>query len=402
MDSIIDNLKNENIWKEYLEFKKSQYSMKEYEILQIEEYINKKKYLDIVTKIINGNYKFSIPKKHLINKINTSKKRIVYTFEEDETMVLKLLTFLFSKKYDEKYISNCYSFRKKYTVKDAIRKLAHTKKINEMYGYKVDVSNYFNSANTEILLKKLKIFLADDTKLFNMLESILIDDRVDFNNTIIKENKGMMAGVPISAFLANIYLQEIDDYFEKENVLYIRYSDDIIFFTEEENLQKYVKKLNEYIANNKLCLNPDKIQYIKPHNKWDFLGFSYHDGKIDISEITKKKIKGKIRRSSRKLRRWSIKKNASYERAIAAVIRKFNKKFYMIENKNELTWQLWYFPVINTADGIHEIDLYMQECLRYIKTGKHNKKNYNLKYDELKQLGYRPLVSEYYKFKERT
>ena len=43
----------------------------------------------------------------------------------------------------------------------------------------------------------------------------------------------------------------------------------------------------------------------------------------------------------------------------------------------------------------------MQECLRYIKTGRHNKKNYNLKYEELKKLGYKPLVSEYYKFIER-
>ena len=93
-----------------------------------------------------------------------------------------------------------------------------------------------------------------------------------------------------------------------------------------------------------------------------------------------------------------IRKDASYERAVSAVIRKFNKKFYQVKDNSELTWCLWYFPIINTSKGLHEIDLYMQECLRYIRTGRYNKKNYNLKYEELKRLGYRPLVGEYYKF----
>ena len=94
-----------------------------------------------------------------------------------------------------------------------------------------------------------------------------------------------------------------------------------------------------------------------------------------------------------------IRKDASSDRAISAVIRKFNKKFYMIDNTTELTWCLWYFPVINTDEGLKEIDEYMQQELRFISTGKHSKKNYNVKYEKLKQLGYRPLVSEYYKFR---
>ena len=72
-----------------------------------------------------------------------------------------------------------------------------------------------------------------------------------------------------------------------------------------------------------------------------------------------------------------------------------------MNNNNELTWELWYFPIINTTKGIHEIDLYVQQTLRYIATGKYNKKNYNITYTKLKELGYRPLVSEYYKFKNK-
>ena len=400
MKSIINEITNEKIGDEYLEFKRQQLSMPQYELNELEEYVKSKKYKNIAKKIVEGKYQFSIPEKHLINKINKSKKRVVYTFNYDENMILKIISYLFSKKYDKKYSDNCYSFRKKYTVKDAIKKLTKAKNINNLYGYKVDIENYFNSVDVDIIMEKFKLFIEDDDDLYNLIKNILKDNRVKFNNEIINEKKGIMAGVPISSFLANIYIQEIDEYFKEEKILYARYSDDIIFFTDKVNLEMYIKKLNDMLQINKLSLNKDKIKYINSNEKWDFLGFSYHDGVIDLSDIAKKKIKGKIKRASKKLRRWMIKKDANYERAIKAVIKKFNKKFYEAKNKNDLTWSLWYFPIINTSDGLHEIDLYMQDCLRYIKTGKYNKKNYNLRYEQLKKLGYKPLVSEYYKLLE--
>ena len=400
MVSIIEQLTEENLWKEYLDFKRKQLSTSDDEIKYLEEYIEKKLYLPTAEKIVLNKYNFSIPEKHLINKINKSKKRIVYNFQEDETMILKIITYLFSKKYDEKYSSNCYSFRRHYTVKDAIIKLTKYPNINNLYGYKVDIQNYFNSINVEILLKKLKLFLVNDIQLFELIKNILTDPRVKFNNEIIYENKGIMAGIPISSFLANIYLKEVDDFFYNKNIIYIRYSDDIIFFSDKDNLQTYIKDLHNFLKIYELTINEDKIQYINPGDQWDFLGFSFQNNIIDISNIAKKKIKGKIKRTSRKLRRWMLRTNSDSNRAISAVIRKFNRKFYMIENKKELTWQLWYFPIINTDKGLHEIDLYMQNCLRYIATGRYTKKNYNLKYEKLKKLGYRPLVSEYYKFKK--
>ena len=218
---------------------------------------------------------------------------------------------------------------------------------------------------------------------------------------IIEEEKGIMAGVPISAFLSNVFLNAIDHFYAEKNILYARYADDIILFCESEKLYDYVVTLENQILKLNLNLNQDKREIIAPNNKWTFLGFSYDNGVVDISDITKKKIKQKIKRFSKKIRRWMIAKNASPERALKTINRKFNKKFYFMENGKDLTWSRWFFPVINTTNGLREIDKYMQECLRYVVTGKHNKKNYgNIKYSYLKQCNYRPLVSEYYKDKK--
>lgn len=400
MNSILDEIKNEDIWYEYIDFKEKQLSVSKQEIDKIKEYVVSQKYLEIAENICNGKYVFSIPTKKLINKINKTKKRAVYSYNEDENYILKVITYLFSKRYDEKYSDNCYSFRREKTVKEGIRRLTSTKKLNYLYGYKTDISDYFNSINVNLLLKKLEIFLSNDKKLFEFIEKLLLDDRVVFNGKIIHERKGIMAGVPISSFLANIFLNDVDEYFKQQDILYIRYSDDIILFTEKEKIDYYIDKLNYFIKINELAINEDKKVYIKPNDKWDFLGFCFENEKIDISDISKKKIKGKIKRLSKKLRRWMLKKDATVDRAIRAMNKKINKKFYGTNNNAELTWNLWYFPVINTTKGLHEIDLYIQQNLRYIATGKYSKKNYNIRYDSLRELGYQPLVAEYYKFKK--
>ena len=80
----------------------------------------------------------------------------------------------------------------------------------------------------------------------------------------------------------------------------------------------------------------------------------------------------------------------------------FNRKFYDSDDPETLTWSRWFFPVINQCDGLKEIDHYLQQSLRYLSTGKHNKSNYKTHYDQLKALGYRSLVNEFFKYKSAT
>ena len=85
-------------------------------------------------------------------------------------------------------------------------------------------------------------------------------------------------------------------------------------------------------------------------------------------------------------------------RALAA---SFNRKFFEDTADRSLTWARWFFPVINRTEGLHEIDAYLQDCLRALATGRHNKANYRVRYSDLKRIGYRSLVHEYFAFRDR-
>ncbi len=84
------------------------------------------------------------------------------------------------------------------------------------------------------------------------------------------------------------------------------------------------------------------------------------------------------------------------------LINTFNSKFFEDNDPETLTWSRWFFPVINKTDGLKEIDTYLQQYIRFLSTGRHTKKNYRIRYADLKALGYRSLVHEYYNYLERS
>jgi len=390
---LLDNSK----WNEFLNYKLSKDFVPKKEKEIFEDFIINKKYEAVCAGILDGTYSFSTPKKHLISKGHSRKKRAVYTFSNDEMLVLKYISYLLYE-YNDLFSPNLYSFRNSRGVKNAIRNISNIKTIHKMYGYKVDISNYFNSIDIDILLDNLKTDIKDEM-LFSLFESILKNDSVIYNDEIIHEKKGVMAGTPISAFLANYYIKEIDEFFWNQKLVYCRYADDIILFCQnKDELISFKQKLLAYFDKYNLSINSDKEYFFEPDDKWEFLGFSFYENKIDLSDNTIRKIKGKIRRSARGIRRWMIKKDASYQVALKAMNRKYNRKFFGKQDKEELSWKYWFFPTINTSDSLKIIDNYMQEQERYLVTGKHNKRNYKIvPYELLKECNYRSLVHEYYK-----
>ena len=392
-----DDLIDEAKWAEFLDYKLSKDFLPKKEKELYKDFILNKKYLPICYSIVNQLYTFSIPKKHLISKGHSGKKRTVYTFNNNEMLVLKFISYLLYD-YDYLFSPNLYSFRKSSGVKEAIRNISNIKSIIKMYGYKVDIHDYFNSIDTSILLNQLKNDI-DDELLYNIFYELLTNLKVEYSGEIIEEQKGVMAGTPISAFLANYYIREIDSYFWNEKVVYLRYADDmIIFCNNKTNLDIYQKQLLLFFEKYKLTINQSKEYYFNPSERWEFLGFSFDGKKIDLSANSVYKIKGKIRRSARGIRRWMLKNKADYIVALKAMNRKYNRKFFGKQDKEELSWKYWFFPTINTTESLKIIDTYMQAQQRYIVTGKHNKMNYKkVPYSILKSCNYKSLVNEYYK-----
>ena len=398
MESIIKQLTQQDVWEEFLAYRLLKGRFTWHEFYEADRYVEREEYLPLAQRIVQGEG-LGIPKKKIINKMGTGKKRVVYSFAPDEMTILKLLAFKLYD-YDRWFSPNCYAFRRGVKASDAVFDIIHAIGDQKMWAYKLDIHNYFNSIPIDILLPMLKEMMADDEPLYHFFERMLTNDRVIYNGETIQEKHGVMAGTPTSPFLANVYLKAVDKHFHDAHVTYARYSDDIIIFAPDlDTLEEHKSRMADFLKQYQLEMNPDKEKVYSPDEAYEFLGFKCHGRDIDISEATVKKMKGKIRRAAKSLMRWSSTKNIEPEKAMKGLINHFNRVFFEDGDTETLTWSRWFFPVINQTNGLKEIDHYLQQNIRFLSTGKHNKTNYKTDYAQLKRLGYKSLVNEYYKYK---
>ncbi len=441
--SLLDLLSDAQTWNAFYEYKLSLACTKQF-TGELREFIDEKKYEPVCEGILAGR-PFPLPRKSVIAKMGSDKKRVVYTYPTAENTVLKLLTWLILRKYDGIFSDNLYSFRPGRTAKDAVRRLLRDRRIRPTEGtqteelrtegtvllsdessdrrtvplssllsgessdrrivplpshlysaYKVDIHDYFNSVPAERLVPMLERVLADDGRLCDFLEKLLLEPNVLDRGRVVAERKGIMAGTPLSSFYANLYLAELDRHFAEAGVLYARYSDDIIVFADRGyDVSVHADYIKAFLEERGLTVNPAKECFYAPGEGFTFLGF-YCGEKVDIAPATLKKLKQKMRRKRDALARWAKRNEVEGEKAAKAFIRIFNRKLLEAPQDNELSWSSWFFPVIGTTDSLHEIDLYAQDCLRYLISGRHTKKRFDVRYEDLKALGYRSLVNAYY------
>lgn len=152
------------------------------------------------------------------------------------------------------------------------------------YAIKFDISKFFNSIDRDILLKILRRRIAD-LKLMNLLTVIINDG---------DNHDGIPIGNYISQYLANIYLNELDQYCKQQLHLryYVRYMDDFICLLPEKSAaQRVFALVNNFVTSQlNLQLNP-KSRYFPGRLGIDFAGYRIYHDHILLRRRSKLKIR---------------------------------------------------------------------------------------------------------------
>ncbi len=83
--SLLDLLSEESIWISFYDYKTSLISHSGFE-KELRRFIISKSYLPVCNRIRNGEA-FPLPERKVINKNSYKKKRVVYTYPQNENMV---------------------------------------------------------------------------------------------------------------------------------------------------------------------------------------------------------------------------------------------------------------------------------------------------------------------------
>ena len=355
----------------------------------------------IVEQLISGEYEWSIPEKIEIAKQGSKKKRIVYKYNTTDRYILGVLYRAISRVYNNQFSNLCFSYKKGHSTSSAIWAIKENKLSNEI-GVKVDIHSYFNSVSRERVTELINEWFPGG--LNKSIKKLMLDDKVYFHGQLINEWKSLVPGCALGSFFANACLKEVDEHFENLNITYARYSDDIILFDKtEEDVQRHLNYIIKSIGEYGLTMNPDKYTFFKENEAVEYLGLRIReDGKIDIANHAKQKIKKQVHRWCRKERVEIEKGNTTFEKAAKGILRRFNYKNMIcsLTGDNTFGWCGYSFKYITTTDSLKEIDLYVKDCIRALKTGKHNKANYKaVSEEEFNSLGFTSLVTMYHTYK---
>jgi retron-type reverse transcriptase len=156
---------------------------------------------------------------------------------------------------------------------------------------KCDVRKFFASINHNILNSILRVYITDKN-LINLLEEIL-------RSFHVVEGVGLPLGNLTSQLLANIYMNEFDQFMKHcmKVKYYIRYTDDFVILSHDKDLlDELLPKIADFLGENlKLELHPDKVSICPIASGADFLGWVHFPHHRILRTTTKRRMFKRIK-----------------------------------------------------------------------------------------------------------
>lgn len=245
--------------------------------LLFESYFNKKVSFDIFENI-------SIEKSYY--KICKG-KRDIYIPNDELKLVLSFLShFIFKSLPIEDDVS--FAYRKGLNIKDCL--LPH---INSKFFYKTDIENFFPSISSSLIKESLyqdisKLSYLNQEELSSYLDKIL---------SLVTIDDQLPIGFPSSPFISNYVMRKYDisikSFCTNNNLIYTRYSDDIIISSNKDIDKDYITDNIKLIFQQKyspFSLNVAKTKMFTKKNKIKILGLTINNNKISVDREMKDKI----------------------------------------------------------------------------------------------------------------
>lgn len=187
--------------------------------------------------------------------------------------VLQVLTPIFDPAFSE----SSFGFRPRRSAVQAVKKAKEY--VVEGHGYVVDIDleNFFNTVNHDILIGIVRSRIAD-VRIVKLIRKYLTAGILVGGLTTLTE-KGTPQGGPLSPLLSNILLDLLDKELERRGLAFVRYADDGNIYVKSQRAgERVMASITEFIEKKlKLKVNCNKSAVDRP-SKRKFLGFTVGTG----------------------------------------------------------------------------------------------------------------------------
>ena len=214
--------------------------------------------------------------------------------------------------YEPKFSDGSFGYRPGRSAKDAVQRIEEYAEHGYTKAVVLDLSKYFDTLNHELLVNILRRDVKDE-RVIQMIKRYLRSGVME-NGVVDKTEEGSPQGGNLSPLLANVYLNEFDQEFNKRGVPCIRYADDIVLLAKSERAsERLLESSTKYLEGTlKLKVNREKSRTVSVFaiRNFKYLGFCFgKNGKgiyVRVHGKSWKKAKDKLRKLTSRSRCGSI------------------------------------------------------------------------------------------------
>ncbi len=317
--------------------------------------------LAIADAMLKGKYEISPPHTAQIPKDN-GEYRTVYVNEPIDRVLLSIANDLLFDLMPELVHPTCKSYQTGIGCGKVVTEISlyiMSTEINGYLGWKSDLSKYFDSVPIRYIDEVFDKVEAKHghSALIDVLRKYYHSDLYfDENNDLRRQYQSLKQGCAVASWLADVLLYDLDEELSQMNGFYTRYSDDMLFVGKE--YEKAMSMLQSRLEEKTMKLNPKKVEYLTDSKWFKFLGFSIKGNMISLSS-------GRIKTFQNEVEKRTIRKpGIPLAQAINAVNR------YLYKGNGDFSWATQILPVCNVRKDIDELNKFVMDCLRAVKTGK--------------------------------
>ena len=317
--------------------------------------------IDIISrKVVAGYYKFTKYKLKLISKGRGKAPREISIPTIRDRITLRALCDFLSLSF-----KSSVKFELPQDVVRNVKKYVTTEKYDGFI--KLDVTNFYPTIKHDELSSRLRKRIRDPDILSLIQTAISTPSVVRSRSSDLLECRGIPQGLAISNILSAIYLLNIDNYMRaNKEVEFHRYVDDVLILCDYKDanriandLIKRFKKIGLEIHDPIKVPEKSKIGHIT--EKFDYLGYEFHNGLVSCREGSISKLRESII-SIFNGYKYADKKNIDF------LLWRLDMRITGCVFENKCKGWLFYFSEINNEKLLHKKNFFLNYIRNNSKT----------------------------------
>lgn len=249
----------------------------------------------LVEQVRSGRYSPEPLSRVYIPKRNRTEMRAIGIGALKDKLLQRLLSDALSAHFDKTFSDKSYGYRHRKGVHRAIARIKTYLMRGSVYIYRLDLEDFFETIPHEKLLSLLSQQIAD-TKILALIALFLKNGSFE-RYRYLEHFEGIHQGDPLSPLLANIYLNQLDWFFENNGIDFVRFGDDMALFAHSrKQIDHIVKRTVVFLQRLGLKPNAQKSGFFHAVKEgFEFLGVHFKGTELSITKTKFDEIVAKQR-----------------------------------------------------------------------------------------------------------